>query len=179
MRGETWNPWSPRELADRLAGVAASWCVAGGWALDLWLGHATRDHEDLELAIPRAQFAAIRAAFAAFELFTAGDGELVHLPRDREPPPHRHQTWVLDPIAREWRTDVFLKPGDATTWIYRRDESLTLPRDQAVAHTADGIPYLVPEVVLLFKAKAVRAKDELDFAAALPTLERSARRRLP
>ena len=44
-----------------------------------------------------------------------------------------------------------------------------------ISRTADGIPYLQPEVVLLFKAKAVRPKDELDFAAVLPHLESSRR----
>ena len=34
--------------------------------------------------------------------------------------------------------------------------------------TDDGIPYVIPEVVLLFKAKARRAKDEADFQHALP-----------
>jgi hypothetical protein len=175
---EAWRPWSPRELADRLDGVKAPWCVAGGWALDLWLGRETRTHEDIEIATPRSQFAAIRTVFDDYELFTAGAGELVYLPRGQEPPPHRHQTWVLDPVVREWRTDIFLEPGDATTWIYRRDESLALPRGQAIAHTVDGIPYLRPELVLLFKAKAVRPRDECDFAAALPSLAPAERSKL-
>ena len=33
--------------------------------------------------------------------------------------------------------------------------------------SADGIPYLKPEICLLFKAKAVRDKDRVDFEAAL------------
>lgn len=175
---EAWRPWSPRELADRLAGVEAPWCVAGGWALDLWHGRATRAHEDLEIAVPRARFSAIRAALAAYELFSVGEGQVVHLPRGAEPPAHRHQTWVLDPTARAWRTDVFLEPGDDATWIYRRDETLQVPRGEVIARTADGVPYLRPELVLLFKAKAIRAKDQRDFAAALPALDGAARGRL-
>lgn len=34
----------------------------------------------------------------------------------------------------------------------------------------DGIPYLAPEIVLLFKAKSPKEKDEADFALTLPTL---------
>jgi hypothetical protein len=175
---DAWRPWSPRELADRLGDVAAPWCVAGGWALDLWLGHETRVHEDLEIAVPRSSFAEIREAFGAFELFTAGDGELVYLPRDQEPPANRHQAWVLDPVACQWRTDIFLETGDDLTWIYRRDGSLALPRVAAIAHTADGIPYLRAELVLLFKAKALRGKDERDFAVALSSLAAAERSRL-
>ena len=36
--------------------------------------------------------------------------------------------------------------------------------------SADGIPYLKPEICLLFKAKAVRDKDRADFETALPRM---------
>ncbi len=39
-----------------------------------------------------------------------------------------------------------------------------------------GIPHARPEIALLFKAKATRAKDEADFAAVLSHLEPEARR---
>lgn len=42
--------------------------------------------------------------------------------------------------------------------------------------SADGIPYLAPEAVLLFKAKYRRDKDETDFARALPKLNAAQRR---
>jgi hypothetical protein len=41
--------------------------------------------------------------------------------------------------------------------------------------TADGIPYLAPEIQLLFKAKGRRPKDEQDFAIALPLLDEGSR----
>jgi hypothetical protein len=40
-----------------------------------------------------------------------------------------------------------------------------------IARTADGIPYAQPEIVLLFKAKAARQKDDDDFARVLPFLD--------
>jgi hypothetical protein len=39
-----------------------------------------------------------------------------------------------------------------------------------VRRNATGIPYLAPSLVLLFKAKHRREKDEADFQAALPWL---------
>ncbi|HEX5939969.1 MAG TPA: hypothetical protein VFZ12_06380, partial [Dehalococcoidia bacterium] len=39
----------------------------------------------------------------------------------------------------------------------------------------DGIPYLRPEICLLFKAKAVRDKDRADFEAALPRMSHAQR----
>jgi hypothetical protein len=39
----------------------------------------------------------------------------------------------------------------------------------------DGVPYLVPEIMLLFKARHDRPKDQADFAGALPSLNRTCR----
>jgi hypothetical protein len=50
-----WDAWSPREAAARLAGVDVPWAVAGGWALDLFRGEVTREHSDLEIAVPAAR----------------------------------------------------------------------------------------------------------------------------
>lgn len=41
--------------------------------------------------------------------------------------------------------------------------------------TADGIPYVVPEIQLLFKSKGRLSKDEADFDAILPLMDRGAR----
>jgi hypothetical protein len=39
-----------------------------------------------------------------------------------------------------------------------------------------GLPYLAPEIVLLFKAKHLEARDRIDFDNALPMLSVDARR---
>ncbi|MEV6716660.1 hypothetical protein AB0M48_32025 [Lentzea sp. NPDC051208] len=42
-----------------------------------------------------------------------------------------------------------------------------------IERTADRIPFLAPELVLLFKAKEVRPKDQQDFDGVLPCSDRS------
>ena len=88
----------------------------------------------------------------------------------------RHQTWALDRAAGAWRLDVFREPADAGTWTCRRDPRIRLPYERLIERTDAGIPYARPEVVLLFKAKAARPKDDDDFAAVLPRLEPERRR---
>lgn len=68
--------------------------------------------------------------------------------------------------------------GDARTWVCRRDATITAPRAQIVETTSDGIPFLRPEAVLLYKAKAARPKDEADLARCLPLMNGEARQRL-
>jgi len=149
--------------------------VVGGWAIDLYLGEQTREHEDLEVAISRDDFALVRDVLHRFVFHTVGDGAVRVLGRDAQPPADKHQNWILDIEANAWRMDVMIEPGNATTWIYRRDESLRAPREFMVATTRDGIPYLGPHGVLLFKAKHQRPKDEADFDRCLPVMHDDAK----
>jgi hypothetical protein len=164
-----WDTWHPAEVARRLAEVDVWWYVAAGWALDLFHGRQRRPHDDIEIAVPERAFGAIREAFAEFELFAIGAG-YAHPLDDRSLAQH-HQTWVREPATGTWRVDVMREPWDGDTWVCRRDARIRLPAARVIAHTADGIPYARPEIVLLFKAKATREKDQADFDGVLPLLE--------
>lgn len=48
--------WTPGKVARRLAGTTTPWYVAGGWALELFLGRPTREHENIEIAKDQADF---------------------------------------------------------------------------------------------------------------------------
>ncbi|MZD09800.1 hypothetical protein GTW43_32665 [Streptomyces sp. SID5785] len=171
------HAWRPEQVVARLDGVAAPWCVAAGWALDLFRGAPSRPHGDLEIAVPAASFDAVRDRFPEYAFDAVGRGRIWPA-ADEETLAATHQTWVRDPSTGDFLFDVFREPHDGGTWICRRDPRLRLPYDAVRAHTADGIPYLVPELVLLFKAKALRPKDESDFRGALPLLDRARRARL-
>ena len=86
-----------------------------------------------------------------------------------------HQTWAREPAAGRWRFDVFREPHEHDVWVCRRDGSLRRPYSEIICRTADGIPYLVPEVVLLFKAKAARPKDRADLDVTWPVMTREQR----
>ena len=171
---DAWVPWSPGQVASKLADVDVRWAVVGGHAIDLWLGEATRKHDDLEIAISRSEFQAIRGYLGEFDLHAVGDGEVIKLSLGQVPGSSKHQCWVLDVVENSWRIDIMLEPGDRETWVFRRDARVKAPRSRMIRFRGD-IPFLVPEAVLLFKAKACRPKDEADFTACLPTLEVDAR----
>lgn len=163
-----WAAWPPIVLARRLAGVDLPWYVAGGWALDLFRGEQTREHHDIEIAVPADRFADVARRFPDCEFYVAGDGQIVRL-SDRAMREH-HQTWAREQTTGAWRFDVFREPHDGDTWICRRDPRIRRPYGQLIQHDRDGIPYLAPEIVLLFKAKAPREKDNSDLQAVLPLL---------
>jgi hypothetical protein len=167
---EAWDAWQPVELAQRLSDIRLPWCVAGGWALDLWHGAQTREHSDLEFTILRENSSTFRRAFSDLEFYTAHAGVVASLPVDRDPPTAVMQFWGFDRAAECWRIDMMIEPGTEEFWAYKRDPSFKRPRAEMVMTTADAIPYLNPSAVLLFKARDRRPKDQQDFETALPKL---------
>lgn len=168
------DAWHPEHVAERLDGVGTPWCIAAGWALDLFRGEESRPHGDLEIAVPAAEFPEIRDRFPEYVFDAVGSGR-VWPGAGAEVLAATHQTWLRDPASGQFLFDVFREPHEGGTWICRRDEKLRLPYDAIIERTPAGVPYLVPELVLLFKAKALRPKDQADFEGVLPLLGRSRR----
>ncbi|MER6314729.1 hypothetical protein ABT237_13285 [Streptomyces sp. NPDC001581] len=165
----------PRHLVGR-GRCSVPWYVAGGWAVDLFIGERTRRHSDLEIAVPAGRFPEIQRLFPGLAFDVVASGHVWAL--TPEVAELSHQTWLRDPSTGNYLLDVFREPHDGPTWVCRRDPSIRLPYSSVVHHTPDGIPYLAPELALLFKAKATRPKDQQDFDAALPLMDDPQRRRL-
>ena len=167
-----WAAWTPGEVAEILAGVDAPWYVAGGWAIDLFLGGQRREHADLEIAVPKDRFHEIAAALTDYELYAVRDGRATALSEDPDALDTTHQTWVRDAATDRWRLDVFRDPSDGDEWIFRRDPRISRLYATVVSWTSSRIPYGCPEVILLFKAsRADEEKHRDDFAAVLPRLD--------
>ena len=164
-----WDAWRPDKAARHLERLATPWYLIGGWALDLFLGQQTREHDDLEIGIPARRFTEVREALAGFELVVVGDSRA--WPMTESTLAAHHQTWVREPDGGPWRMDILREPWDGNVWTFRRDPRIRRPAERLISHTSDEIPYAAPEVVLLFKAKATRPKDERDFATLLPHLD--------
>jgi aminoglycoside-2''-adenylyltransferase len=164
-------------LAERLAPARelltandVPWAVAGGWALDLFLGHRTREHADLDLAIWRVDQHKLRAALIPDWVAEIADNGVLR--------PWNADEWLSLPIheiharsvsGTQPRLELLLNERDDTAWIYRRDTQVRRELDRTVL-VRDTIPCLSPEIVLLYKSKAPRPTDEADFRVALPAL---------
>jgi predicted N-acetyltransferase YhbS len=174
---DAWAPWQPREIARRLVGIERPWYVAGGWALELWRAEldleSLREHGDLEIAIPRSAYPTFAGALTGLDLYAVHAGAIWPL-RGAKPKQHVRQVWVGD--GDKYRMDLFLETGGDRTWIFKRDNRIRRSLRRVVDRTRDGVPYLRPEAVLLYKAADPRAKDEADFAAVAPDLGEDGRR---
>lgn len=147
------------------------WYIAGGWAIDLHLGRETRAHEDLEFCVLKQDQPAFLKLLSELEFFAAFKGKLY--PLSHELGHQAQQFWGFETDGNVWRVDMMIENGTAQTWVYKRAAELTAPRTEAVLISDQGVPYLHPKLVLLFKAKRTRDKDHADFEHVLPELSRA------
>ncbi len=163
-----WDPWTPEEVASRLSGTGARWYVVAGWAIDLFVGQESRQHDDIEIGVPVEDFQVIRECFANYDFDVVDSGRRWPLTSDAFA--STFQTWLRDRKTGEYHLDVFREPHSGSEWICRRDERIRMPYSLLIRRSADGIPYMSPEVALLFKARGLREKDQADFDRVLPLL---------
>ncbi len=118
----------------------------------------------------------LRDRFPGWDIQVAHDGELEPWVGYLDAP--RSGLWARGEPAGPWQLQFILAQHDGDDWLYRHDESIRLALTDAILHDERGIPFARPEIVLLSKARLVRELDEQDFAAALPLLGETSRRRL-
>jgi hypothetical protein len=176
------GPWDPLDLdatVEVLRAAPFRWWVAGGRALELHLGRSWRDHDDTDVGLCRRDVPALRPLLAGWDVHVAAAGRLT--PWSGEPlDERRHQNnlWARPRSGDPWALDITVGAGDDHAWVYRRDDRLRVPWEAAVLRTAAGVPYLSPELQLLFKSRSVRDKDRIDAREVVPELDDSRRRRL-
>jgi len=171
-----WQPLSPHQAAGLLRDIRAPWWVAGGWAIDLFLGHETRTHADLDIALLRGTEPSLRQALPAWDIQIAHDGRFV--PWDGGPivAPH-HQFWARPDAGGPWALEFMLEERVRDVWAYRRDARVTLSLARLGRTTEDGLPYICPEVALLYKARGKGIeRNAADFESAFSALATEERR---
>jgi hypothetical protein len=174
-----WTPHTPQEAARLLDGYRGIWWVVGGWAAEAFTG-VSRRHEDIDIAIRRGDLGKFREHLAARTHIWRNDGGtlspiMADDPDDKLPQDFL-QMWLRRNAASPWEFDVICDPGEPGQWVNRRLPSMTLPLSSATWVDGEGIRYINPEILLLFKARQARPKDEADFSTIVPLLDESQRR---
>jgi hypothetical protein len=173
--GKSWRTLTPHEAVVLLSVLRAPWWVAGGWALDLFLGKVTRAHQDLDVGIFRSDAAGVVASLSGWEFFEAKDGILSALALDTAPRAEVNSLWGKRASTAQWELELMLDESDMESWVFRRDVRITCPLSRAIRRNPEGIAYLAPEIQLLYKARATRPRDQADFDQVVPHLTRESR----
>ena len=175
MAASELGPWEPLRLGsvvEVFAPAAFRWWISGGHALDLHLGRTWRSHEDTDVGVVRHDLGSVFTFLAGWDLHVAAAGHLT--PWRGEPlaaARHQNNVWCRLAPGRPWALDMTIGEGSDDRWIYRRDPSVQVPWALAVLRTTDGVPYLSPELQLLYKSKGLRPKDDVDAAEVIPHLD--------
>jgi len=142
-----------------LTGYGKPWGVAGGWAIDLHLGKETRVHGDIEIAVFRDDQGILKQHLNGFTFRKVVEGKLEGW-EDEELSLPVHE---LHASNGEEEVEVLLNEVKNGQWIFRRNPEIAFPQNRLICHAENGIPYLHPVVVLLYKAKHMRENDQQDF----------------
>ncbi|HUR78520.1 MAG TPA: 2-amino-4-hydroxy-6-hydroxymethyldihydropteridine diphosphokinase [Acidimicrobiales bacterium] len=160
----------PEDAAKWMQGWEGPWAVAGGWAIELFVGRPVREHNDLEIAIARVDAPRLHDHLQGWQFFFPAPAAFTRWRRGEAIPPKEHQLWSRASPDAAWTLEIMFEDISDGVLRYRRDPAITLPLDEAFLRTADGIPYVAPHLQLLYKAKYARPRDETDRAAAVPLL---------
>ncbi|GAB20687.1 hypothetical protein GOEFS_124_00190 [Gordonia effusa NBRC 100432] len=157
-----WAMLTPDDVPAILDGFGSPWWIAGGWAIDAFVG-SCREHDDIDVCIYRDDVEEFcRVLAGRFHLWSAGPAGLRPITDGVALHPDADQIWMRENAQSPWLLDVLVtRPEDrrGTRW-----------------KAGDGISYMSPEFVLCFKAKYLRDKDIDDFNRTWPLLTPDARR---
>ena len=136
------------------------WFVAGGWALDLFLGRVTRDHSDFEIAVFREDQLELQRVLKGWRIeLSAREGRRAWRPGEWLALPV-HELHAYD--GENSHVEFLLNEKSGSDWVFRRDETIRREISALSMYTDEGTPFLGPEIVLLYKAGQGRDRDELD-----------------
>lgn len=167
-----------RSVADLLSTFTRPWYIAGGWALDLFLGRITREHHDIDVAVFREDQHKLRDHLEGwrFQKVVKRENPVREAWNGRE--------WLTLPVHEVYgrsphgdrELEILLNESSEENWIFRRNPAVTLARSSLGRIGQSRVPYLTPEVVLLYKAAHPSAVDEADFTIVGKALDTDRRR---
>ncbi|AUB36659.1 Catechol 2,3-dioxygenase or other lactoylglutathione lyase family enzyme [Nostoc flagelliforme CCNUN1] len=151
------------KLSGLLNDFRQPWFVAGGWAIDLFIGDVTRVHKDIEIAIFRKDQSRLREYLFGWEFTKVINGKMEPWNEDEwlELPIHEIHAHTKNNLLSE--LEILLDECSQSEWRFRRNLDIARPLSMIRLRSDIGVPFLAPEIVLLYKAKNPRSKDEDDF----------------
>ena len=161
---------SPQAIASLMSDFEKRWFIAGGWAIDLFLDKETRPHGDIEIAVFRDDQICLQNYLEKWTLKTAVNGRLKAWKKHEFLRLPLHEIHCFDQSGESF-LEVLFNEAKNGEWIFRRNAKITKPISESFSISKTGIKFLRPEIVLLYKSKNPRAKDEQDFQAAVNFLD--------
>lgn len=171
---QSWRATHPSEAVAWMSSVTVPWWFAGGWALDLFLGSPSRPHKDLDIGILRRDLPKVLSALSSWEVFEANNHTLTRLQAETASA-DVHSLWCRPAGTTLWMFELMLDESRDGRWVFRRQPEIRRDLETVIRRSVEGLPFLAPDIQLLYKARSVRAEDQADFDRVAPRLDREAR----
>jgi hypothetical protein len=145
------------------------WFVAGGWAIDLFLGGETRPHGGVKIGIYRKNQMQLYRYFGSQGKYFIDNRSRVGKRVRREWKKEYLQAPIQELHLEQdgLELEVLLNEKDGDDWVYGGSGKVRLGEERLVLLGDGDIPYLCPEVVSLYKTRDMRDKDVADIAKAM------------
>jgi hypothetical protein len=182
MASERYGSWEPlgiSEIVHLFAGSSSRWWISGGHALELHRGRSWRSHDDIDVGVLRGDAPGLATLLDGWDIEVAAGGILS--PWDGSTPlaeTNQNNLWCRKRSDQPWCLDVTIGDGNREFWMFRRDPHIRFLWAEAILRTERGVPYLAPDLQLLYKSKDIREKDEVDAREVIPHLRSVQRERL-
>jgi hypothetical protein len=166
-----WDPLTPEQVSERFCNLRIPWWIAGGWAIDLHVGKPTREHRDTDVLVLREDQFKVQRHLEDWDLYKTNQPGLKPWPAGEFLPPGVNDVWCRKTPHTPWTLQIMMMETDGNSWVFRRDNRISGPLENLGRKDASGLPYVAPEVQLLYKSKEPKlAQNRADFATALPAL---------
>ena len=163
-----WDPLSIKDVALLFAGAPFPWWIAGGYAIEQFVGSSFRSHGDIDVLMLRRDSSIARTLLGDWDLWMADPpGQLRPWHQNETLPVHVSDVWCRRHADAPWRFQLMLDDADGAEWRSRRSAAVSMPIEALGFQNQDGVPFLKPEVQLFYKAKSPRPKDTQDFECCL------------
>lgn len=167
------------ELFEYLSGAKIDWAVCGGSAIDLFAGRETREHKDLDVAVFWDQRERLLKYLLQgnWRIFEPENGLLREVTSLNDDFQRNDNLWCIAKSSSAYRivlehdnffsittsrkhqdcfdfVEFLFNRRSGNQFLYKRNHSIQHARP--ILHDTSGIPYLAPELVLLYKSIFVR-----------------------
>jgi len=165
----------PLSIASAMVGFDRPWCIAGGWALDLWLGRETRLHGGVKIAVLRDHQIELRNYLNdwKFQIITL-DGRLVQW-KDRQQMLMLPVTQLIAKDGAGEQCAVWLQESDGIDWMFRTNFDVRMNLARWIVEGTRGLPVMHPALVLFGKSQVDSQKNELDFRSVVERMDEAQR----
>jgi hypothetical protein len=166
-----WKPLTVERTVAVFEDAEFEWWISGGYALELHTGRSWRSHADMDVGVRRVDLPKLARLLIDWDLFVASDGGVRRWRGDDLASERgENNIWSRPPASNAWALDITVADGNEQ-WQYRRRREITLPWRDAILFDATNVPYVAPEIQMLFKSRDRRPKDDVDAAEVIPALD--------